>query len=601
MKVFIKKFSFFLLAFSMLFAACETEESLEISTPDPVFELQTPSINNIFLNFDLPNNPAFTISWNNGLSTSASYTVEMSTDDAFTTPVVLGTTDETSFTMTVMDFNDALKSVDIKSYEDVAVYMRVNDGTNTSNSILYFVTTYAVEAPEVTSPTSTFSAVLSDVDPDAVAMTVEFSDPEVGANSTATINYEVQMALAGTNFATAYSLGSTTDASLDVSHGVINEFALTAGATADAASNFDIRVVSTVTNATGDLVRTSDPVTISITPYSVELPPVLYVVGAGAADAGWDWATPVELVLQGKKYSGNINLVNDAFRFFTVKDDWGSGQNFPYYEARGYTFDSNLVNALDGDSNFSFTGTPGQYYIEIDTENETITLGPPVIGPNCSFDQLWGVGAALVNTGWDWASPAKFRCTGTGTYEGNVELTNDAFRFFTTKDDWGSGRNYPYYANDGYTIDANFEDALDGDNNFRFTGTPGVYFLSIDTVNKTITLEAEKIDCEFPQLYLVGAGVPDAGWDWTTPVQFDCVGKGLYQAQVNFANDAFRFFTANGDWGSGRNFPYYINEGYTIDASFEDALDGDNNFRFVGTPGTYTLTMDTIAKTITVE
>ncbi|SFZ94959.1 hypothetical protein SAMN05428642_1081, partial [Flaviramulus basaltis] len=29
----------------------------------------------------------------------------------------------------------------------------------------------------------------------------------------------------------------------------------------------------------------------------------------------------------------------------------------------------------------------------------------------------------------------------------------------------------------------------DGDNNFRFLGTPGTYFLTIDTVTKTITLE----------------------------------------------------------------------------------------------------------------
>ena len=36
---------------------------------------------------------------------------------------------------------------------------------------------------------------------------------------------------------------------------------------------------------------------------------------------------------------------------------------------------------------------------------------------------------------------------------------------------------------------ANFEDAMDGDNNFRFIGTTGQYYTTIDTVNKTITLE----------------------------------------------------------------------------------------------------------------
>ena len=34
----------------------------------------------------------------------------------------------------------------------------------------------------------------------------------------------------------------------------------------------------------------------------------------------------------------------------------------------------------------------------------------------------------------------------------------------------------------------NFEDALDTDNNFTFTGTPGTYILTVDTVNMSITL-----------------------------------------------------------------------------------------------------------------
>ena len=98
------------------------------------------------------------------------------------------------------------------------------------------------------------------------------------------------------------------------------------------------------------------------------------------------------------------------------------------------------------------------------------------------------VGAGAADTGWDWTNPGKLECTGAGVYEGTINLVNDAFRFFTVKDDWGSGRNFPYYVNEGYTIDANFEDAQDGDNNFRFVGTPGSYTIVINTNNKTISL-----------------------------------------------------------------------------------------------------------------
>ena len=61
------------------------------------------------------------------------------------------------------------------------------------------------------------------------------------------------------------------------------------------------------------------------------------------------------------------------------------------------------------------------------------------------------------------------------------------------------------------------------------------------------------------------------------------------------------FLPAEGDWATGQNYPYFIGEGYTIDANFEDAMDGDNNFRFTGTTGSYNFTIDTVGKTISIQ
>ena len=172
--------------------------------------------------------------------------------------------------------------------------------------------------------------------------------------------------------------------------------------------------------------------------------------------------------------------------------------------------------------------------------------------------------------------------------------------------DWGSGQNYPWYVDQGYTIDANLVDAMDGDNNFAFIGTSGLYYLEIDTINKTITLSEPTAlgDCEVDILYGVGAGLPTAGWSWDTPVQIVCNGDGVWSGNVEFTADGdanFRFFTVNTDWGSGRNYPWYVDAGYTIDANFEDAMDGDNNFRFIGTSGVYFLTIDDNNKVISLE
>ncbi len=229
----------------------------------------------------------------------------------------------------------------------------------------------------------------------------------------------------------------------------------------------------------------------------------------------------------------------------------------------------------------------------------------------CDLDQLFAVGAGIAFAGWDWATPASFGCTGNGVYSGNVKLQNNEgadnnFRFFTVATDWDSGQNYPFFADAGYTIDANLVDAMDGDNNFAFTGTSGYYYLTIDTVNKTITLDDPTAigSCEVDILYAVGAGLPDAGWDWATPVLFTCNDNGIWSGYVNLTTDGdanFRFFTVATDWDSGRNFPFYADAGYTIDADFEDALDGDNNFKFIGTTGQYLLTIDEVNKTITLE
>lgn len=592
----INKLTALLLSMFLAFAACETEESIEITTPDATFTLLQPVISNINLNYNFPDNEAFTIVWNDQLTSGGNYMVELSPDALFESPEVIGSSTTDRFTMTVGEFNSILLGEGADAFEPFAVFMRVISGSEISNSVSFSVSSYSEAPPVVTAPDSTFTLVLLETTPQDEAINVTWDDPDFGDNSTVDVIYEVQIAENGSDFAAPVTLSSASR-----THEEFNEDVLNAGLAAEEAGSLDIRVKATIEMDAGNMERYSEPVTITVTPYSVELAPILYVVGAGAVDAGWDWSTPVELPLQGTKYSGNINLTNDAFRFFTINGDWGSGLNYPYYEAVGYTFDSNLTNAMDGDSNFFFNGTPGEYFIEVDTEEKTITLGPPVVGPNCNFDQLWLVGAGIVDAGWSWDTPVALPCTGNGTYSGNVALTNDAFRFFSINNEWGSGTNYPTYLGNGYTIDANFEDAMDGDNNFFFNGTPGTYFLTVDDINKTITLGPEQLECEFEQLWLVGAGVVDAGWSWDTPVALPCTGAGVYSGEVALTNDAFRFFTINNEWASGINYPTYEGDGYTIDSDLINAMDGDSNFFFNGTPGTYTLTVDTGNLTISVD
>lgn len=590
-------FKICMLMLTIFFSSCEEEVELTI-TPRTDFTLNDPDISAIIINATYQDtDEVMRLTWDDFSNNASGYTVKLATDEDFTNSIDFATTDTRFLAITFGEINQALSSLGINSISSNTLYVRVDKTDANTNSISFSVlsTTVALAPPVLDTPADGDAFVIDPLKEEDIIITPSWTFEN---ESSVTITYDVQMALAGTGFAEIISLGTAEDTnSISLTTLQLNDFAVSAGLVAETAGDLDLRVKATFDDNGTPIELYSGVKTISVTPYDFALPPVLYVVGAGAVDAGWGWDSPVELVLQGSKWSGNINLSPDNggnFRFFTdASQQWASpSYNFPYFVDRGYTIDSNFEDAMDGDNNFLFTGTAGQYFIEIDTDARTITLGPAITGPNCNFDQLWVVGAGAVDAGWNWDSPVKISCTGTGVYEGNINLTNDSFRFFTAEGDWSSGRNYPFYANDGYTIDANLEDALDGDNNFRFTGTPGEYGLTIDTVNKTITLGSRISFCDYDQLWLVGAATP-GGWGWDAPTALPCVGAGIYSGDVTFTNESFRFFTAEGDWNSGLNYPHYVGEGYTIDAGFEDAMDGDNNFSYIGTPGTVKLTVDT--------
>nr|WP_321221861.1 SusE domain-containing protein [uncultured Psychroserpens sp.] len=322
------------------------------------------------------------------------------------------------------------------------------------------------------------------------------------------LTYELQKSILG-DFTDAEPVGSTTANEIAVTVGDMlgyaNEAGLDNDPTTDAPNtgNVSFRLKSVI----GD---NGEPVFSSAQALTLVLPEdtgmeteaiceveTLYAVGAGLPTAGWDWATPVAFECTGDGiWSGNVELTSDGdanFRFFTEATNWDSGRNYPFYADAGYTIDSNFENAGDGDSNFKFVGTSGVYFLTMDTNEKTITLGSAQGADTCEVEILYGVGAGLPTAGWDWATPVELLCTGDGVWSGNVQFQstadNNNFRFFTEATNWDSGRNYPFYADDGYTIDANLVNAGDGDSNFAFVGTDGTYLLTIDSVNKTITLE----------------------------------------------------------------------------------------------------------------
>ncbi|SER05711.1 protein of unknown function [Hyunsoonleella jejuensis] len=288
MKSIIKNLSFLLLVVTLVFTSCETEETLNITSPDPEFVLNTPGISTVFLNFALPDNPAFTISWTDEVTGSSNYTVEMSTDADFTSPTVLGTSDSNNFSMTVSEFNNALASIVDTQFKDIPVYMRVQAGDQLSNSILLLATTYPVNPPTLINPTDTDAFILSINSSDEIIMTVEWSDAVLSSSLGIDLAYTVEASAAGTNFDSPVIIGTANNAtSVSLTHSDLNGVALGLGINAESAGNIDMRVIARNTNANGNtLERVTETTTVSVTPYSVSFP-YLYLVG-DATTPGWN-------------------------------------------------------------------------------------------------------------------------------------------------------------------------------------------------------------------------------------------------------------------------------------------------------------------------
>ncbi|MFK7981937.1 MAG: SusF/SusE family outer membrane protein [Saprospiraceae bacterium] len=274
------------------------------------------------------------------------------------------------------------------------------------------------------------------------------------------------------------------------------------------------------------------------------------------------------------------------------------GQLMDYATNLGLDDDPTTTNT-DGSSNntgtvyfrlraYAGAGTGNNTEIISDVISLNIEIIEQVITGAC--DGVFALGDALVDAQWDWSTAINMACE-SDILTTKFNLTNGTFRFFEIEFDWASGLNYPYFIDEGYTIDTNFEDAEDADNNFRFIGTPGFHEMVIDRNTKTISL------VESGPLWILGDATPDS-WDWGAATVATENPANVWSTTLDFNAGTFRFFNVQDDWGSGLNYPHFINEGFTIDTNFEDAEDGDNNFRFIGTPGTYTIIINTIDKTI---
>lgn len=322
---------------------------------------------------------------------------------------------------------------------------------------------------ELLAPSSD-SYVLTLADRNDTLETFTWTAPDFGFQ--ASVTYTIEIDVAGNNFADPQQVASTYSLEAPVNVGSFNNLLLGFGLTPEQEADIEIRVVSTISTHVPPVY--SNVRTLTVTPYATIFPPIY---GMGAALKGWGpWPDNAVEWQSGefKKYETVAYFTNgEAFRWFEQLD-WGpTSYNYPFFTSVDPIFE----NANDGDSNLKVAGATGWYKVNVDLTAKTVTaeaVSEPV---------LYMVGGGINGWSWDPGIPVKMTYIKPGVFEATTDFSNDTFRFFAQAD-WGpTSYNYPYFT----TVDANFENANDGDKNLRFIGTPGSHTIHVDLNAKEVT------------------------------------------------------------------------------------------------------------------
>ncbi|WP_421870748.1 SusE domain-containing protein [Marinoscillum sp.] len=393
----------------------------------------------------------------------------------------------------------------------------------------------------------------------------------------ASITYTLQMDTASGDFSSPVNLVTTQSTTASPTIGVVNNALLGMGLDPDVAAGIKFRVMSSV-GAGVDPVYTNE-VTTSITPYLAVFPPI-YIIGDAQ---GWDLGAALEVSSTGPGTYEAIGMFQEAgkFRMFATPS-WDAEQwGFSFFE--GGSIPDIVVDGADGDSNFLFEGATGVYKITINLNTKTIVM------EESELPTLFVIGDGQ---GWDLQRAASLAYMGGGKYEGTATLQKDGYFRLFEKADWNASQYGAGYFAEG-SVPETFTAAGDGDDNFIFTGETAEYLVTVDLDDYTITSE---IASAYPSaLYLVG---DDQEWTFANSPVFTDQGGGVFEATADFTNGAtFRFFEEVDNWSDAYGYGYFE----TVDDDLGSVGDGDDNFVFNGTDGTYVITVSFSDNSVTIE
>ncbi len=330
---------------------------------------------------------------------------------------------------------------------------------------------------------STTTPVLTQANADNVALTLDWT---LGTNegTQAAIDYTVQVAKQGTNFATP--------ANLTVSRGVYtrafkaSEFntllITTLGLPIGTAQALEIRVQSQEASK-AKAPQYSNVVTVTATPYQAITN--VYIVG-DATPNGWDINNPNQMTqstTNSSVYIYTALLTVGEFKMVAGKGDWNAPFYRPTVNHPPLTATAVQYTAGTPDNKWQIT-TAGAYTITLDVKNLTISI-VPFAAPT----QLWLIGDATPG-GWSLSSMTPMTVSPTNptvfTYTGS--FTPGEFKIATAASFsapfYRPTTNHPALSATGVVLSTNPDDKWE-----ITAATAGTHTLTLDTFRMTIVIQ----------------------------------------------------------------------------------------------------------------
>ncbi len=410
-----------------------------------------------------------------------------------------------------------------------------------------------------------------------------FSWTEAFKKYTGTVTYTLQYDSSGKNFATINEIpvgtGLLTKA---LNEGEMNQTALSCGVVGGTQGKIEYRIKAVT--ASGSTAFSN---VVSVTINSYESIVRLYMPGGYQGSTGngndWDPGTAPELIRDNR--TGAVNKLYYIYIYLPA------GAEFKVTQGRSWDVNYGGTGGVLANNGANFTvSTAGYYRISIDRTGLQYDIREGRMG-------FVGGGTP---SGWDPPSVFPLRAMGLAApnlFVGLTDFTVDGWKLIDNNA-WNSGdlnvtntRSYGSSGGSGSTMEVN-------GGNFPNMPSAGRYRVMWDGRDR------DNIKYEFSpaaEMRVVGDGISGVNaWDPGASPQMTYMGNGQWQITLALVGGKDIKFLAGNAWGA---FDYEDNSGGSTATGVARKIkwEGGDNFKTPAADGTYTITLDENAQTVTIS